>query len=137
MASKYAKDMLSLAILYSDEDSDFEDFFLFPESDKRWEKHAEQAERRARHGKRLDIATLPPDQCKSLFRYEKCDIPGLVEAIGFPQELEVIGNAVPVYRGVSALSVIINFILEFLYDKWHHLLDTLPAVWLTDARLRA
>ena len=74
MTSKYAKDMLSLVILYSDEDSDFEDLFLFPESEKRWEKHAEQAERRARHGKRLDIATLPPDQCKSLFRYEKCDV---------------------------------------------------------------
>ena len=71
--------ILSIAILYSDKDSDFEDLFLLPELGKRSEKHAEQAERLARHGKQLDTATLPPDQCKSL--------PGPVEAPDFPQEL--------------------------------------------------
>ena len=34
-----------------------------------------------------DMATLPLDQCKPLFQFEKCNIPGLVEALGFPQEL--------------------------------------------------
>ena len=67
MGGKYARDIMSLAILESDEDSDLEDLFLLPELGRRSEKHAEQVERQARHGKRLDIATLPPDQCKSLF----------------------------------------------------------------------
>ena len=67
MASKYARDILSLAILESDEDSDLEDLFFLPELGRCSEKHAQKVERRARHGKRLDIATLPPDQCKSLF----------------------------------------------------------------------
>ena len=42
MASKYAKDILSLTILYSDKDSDVENLFLLPELGKRSEKHAEK-----------------------------------------------------------------------------------------------
>ena len=87
MASKYARDMLLFATLGSDDDSDFEDCFLLPELGKRSKKHSEQAGRRARHGKRLDFASLPLDQCKSLFRFEKYDIPGLAEALGLPREL--------------------------------------------------
>ena len=160
MASKNTKDVLPLAILDSDEDSDFEDLFLLPELARRSELHAEQAERRARHGKRLDLDSLPSDQCKSWFRFEKNDIPGLVQALGLPEELvgsnrtrctgleglcillrrlaypnrlEDIENIFG--RGVSELSVIINLVLDFLYSKWHHLLDTLPVAWLTNARL--
>ena len=106
MASKYTKDMLSLDILFSDEDSDFEDLFLLPELGKRLDKHAEQAERRARHGKRLDIATLPPDQCKSLFRFEKCDIPGLVEALDLPQEL--VGSNRTRCTGLEGLCILLR-----------------------------
>ena len=37
---------------------------------------------------------------------------------------------------MSELSVITNLVLEYLYGRWHHLLDTLPAAWLTDACLQ-
>ena len=77
----YARDIFSLAILYLDDSFDVEDLLLLPELGTRLGKHHELAERWARHGKQLDYASLPPDQCKSLFRFENCDIPGLVEAV--------------------------------------------------------
>ena len=48
-------------------------------------KCTEEAERWVRHGKQLDIATLPSDQCNSFFRFEKCGISRLVVALAVPQ----------------------------------------------------
>ena len=153
-------DELWMALLDSDDDSDVEDLILLPELEKRSRECAARAERRARHGKRMDFESLTPEQCKSWFRFEKVYIPGLVTALGLPEELVASNRtrctgleglcillrrlAYPnrledlegiFGRGVSELSVITNLVLDFLYEKWHHLLDTLPAAWLTDARL--
>ena len=34
-------------------------------------------------------------------------------------------------RGVSELHVIVNHMLDFIYQRWHHLMDTLHVAWLT------
>ena len=57
----------------------------------------------------------------------------LLRRLAYPNRLEDLEDIFG--QGVSELSVITNLVLDFLYEKWHHLLDTLPAAWLTDARL--
>ena len=54
--------------------------------------------------------------------------------LAYPNHLEDIEGIFG--RGVSELIVNTNLVLEFLYDRWHHLLGLLSAAWLTDARLQ-
>ena len=152
-------DELWMALLDSDNDSDVEDLIVLPELKKRLREHAARAERRARHGKQRDFKSLKSEQCKSWFRFEM-HTPGLVTALGLPEVLvasnrtcctgldglcnllrrlaypNCLEDLEDIFgRSVSELSVITNLVLDFLYEKWHHFLDTLPAAWLTDACL--
>ena len=145
----------------SDGDSDLEDMFLLSELERQAEKHHLEDIRRERHHVRLNLDTLTPDQCKTLFRFEKDDICVLCRALRIPDELVASNRtrctgiegfcillcrlAYPnrlkdleeiFGRGVSELSVIVNLVLGILYDSWHHLLYTLPAAWLTTPRLQ-
>lgn len=76
-----------MTVFNSDEDSDVEDLFLLPDLEKRSREHAAQAERCARHGKRMDFESLMLDQCRTWFQFEKMYIPELVTALGLPEEL--------------------------------------------------
>jgi hypothetical protein len=108
----------------------------------------------------LNLDTLTPDRCTTLFFFEKDDLIVIIcvlcSALRIPQELVASNRtcctgmegfyillrrlAYPnrlkdleeiFGRGVSELSVIVNLVLVILYDSWHHLLVTLPAAWLT------
>ena len=109
----------------------------------------------------LNLDTLTPDRCTTLFFFEKDDLIVIIcvlcSALRIPQELVasnrtcctgmegfyILLRRLPYpshlkdlgrifrRRDVSELSVIVNLVLVILYDSWHHLLVTLPAAWLT------
>lgn len=53
----------------------------------------------------------------------------LLQRLAYPNCLEDLESIFG--RGVAELSIIFNLVLEILYTKWHHLLDSLPVAWLT------
>ena len=155
------EDLLLMAILDSEEESDWEEMYVAVEMERLEERRADQAARREGHGTRLDLEKLTASQCKEMFRFAKEDIYELRRCLRIPDELVGINRtrfsgleglcillrrlAYPnrlVYiekvfgRGVSELSVIVSHMLDFIYQRWHHLLDTLPVAWLTAQRLQ-
>ena len=153
------KEML-LSFLDSDDDSDIEELVFLSLLERKVEKKELEGLRLEKHGTRLNFEKLANDQCKSLFRFEKADIPGLCAALGIPQDLVALNrthcsglegfcillrrlaypsrleNLESIFgRGVAELSIIFNLVLKILYTKWHHLIDSLPVAWLNSFRI--
>lgn len=73
-----------LAILDSDDDSDVEELVFLSVLERKVEKKELEALRREKHNTRLNFEKLTNDQCKSLFRFEKANTPGLRAALSIP-----------------------------------------------------
>lgn len=104
---------------------------------------------------RINLQDVPDIQCEAMFRFPKGDMERLRDALQLPanyicsqgtiatgmEALMILlrrlaypnrwSDLVPVFgRTVSELSLIFNKIMDDIYDRFHHLLDSLDLVWL-------
>ncbi|XP_029209260.2 uncharacterized protein LOC114973009 [Acropora millepora] len=108
-----------------------------------------------RLGPRLNLEDVGEIECEQMFRFHKQDIPHLFEALGIsqfyttPQGSMYSGmeallillrrlsypnrwcDLVPIMgRSEPELSMVFNMIIDDLYTRFNHLLDSLDLVWL-------
>lgn len=161
MAEAIDNEVVWAEILESDDDSDGEDIFIASEIERLADKREEEVKRRNKHCTRLNLETISTEDCKKLFRFDKENLLRLRRQLRIPEELKAsnrtrcsgieglcillrrlaypnrLSDLESIFgRGVAELSVIVNLVLAFVYDNWHHLLDDIPTAWLTNSRLQ-
>ena len=109
---------------------------------------------------RFDIDNLCDDECQTNFRFFRNDIYRLTEVLDLPDEIECYNglvvdkvealamylkrfsypcryaDMVPLFsRPIPQICMITNKVMNFIYDRWRHLLFDLNPPWLSRANL--
>lgn len=110
--------------------------------------------------KRFDIDELCDDECQTNFRFFRNDIYRLTEVLDLPGDIECYNglvvdkvealsmylkrfsypcryaDMVPLFsRPIPQVCMITNYVMNFIYDRWRHLLSDLNQPWLSSANL--
>ena len=108
----------------------------------------------------FDLGNLVDDECKTNFRFYSGDIYELVDVLDIPDEILCYNNVkvksiealcvllkrfaypcrytdmIPIFgRPVPQLSIITNYVTDYLYQRWAHLLTDLNQAWLSPQKL--
>ena len=108
----------------------------------------------------FDIDDLCDDECQTNFRFFRNDIYKLTEVLDLPDKIECYNglvvdkvealvmflkrfsypcryaDMVPLFsRPIPQICMITNNVMNFIYDRWHHLLFDLDQPWLSHANL--